>query len=78
MALSQALLVRADADRDFRQELEAWWTQANQVCTDMGNVTNTISGGTQRGPVLQGRDFGNVSFGALAVRRRCRLEDQDS
>ena len=29
-----------------------------------GNVTNTISGGTQYGPVLQGRDFSNITFGA--------------
>ncbi|HEX5298271.1 MAG TPA: hypothetical protein VFW50_14905 [Streptosporangiaceae bacterium] len=29
-----------------------------------GDVANTISGGTQQGPVLQGRDFNNLSFGA--------------
>jgi hypothetical protein len=63
-ALSEALLVRADADSDFRRELESWWTQASQVHSDLGNVTNTISGGTQHGPVLQGRDFSNISFGA--------------
>ena len=28
-----------------------------------GNVANTISGGTQQGPVLQGRDFSNITFG---------------
>ena len=31
---------------------------------NIGNVTNTISGGTQQGPVLQGRDFSNITFGA--------------
>jgi hypothetical protein len=30
-----------------------------------GDVANTISGGTQQGPVLQGRDFSNLSFGAV-------------
>ena len=29
-----------------------------------GNVTNTISGGTQHGPVLQGRDFTGLTFGS--------------
>ena len=28
-----------------------------------GDVTNTISGGTQHGPLLQGRDFTGLSFG---------------
>jgi hypothetical protein len=28
------------------------------------HVTNTISGGNQYGPVLQGRDFNNLTFGA--------------
>jgi hypothetical protein len=37
--------------------------QEEQAAGDKsGNVTNTISGGTQQGPVLQGRDFSNVTF----------------
>ena len=32
-----------------------------------GDVANTISGGTQQGPVLQGRDFSNLSFGASST-----------
>ena len=31
-----------------------------------GDVTNTISGGTQYGPVLQGRDFTGLTFGSPA------------
>jgi hypothetical protein len=31
---------------------------------DTGAVRNTISGGTFRGPVVQGRDFTGLSFGA--------------
>jgi hypothetical protein len=29
-----------------------------------GDVTNTISGGTQHGPVFQGRDFSGLTFGS--------------
>ena len=38
--------------------------RAEPVRASLGNVTNTISGGTQYGPVLQGRDFTNLTFGA--------------
>jgi hypothetical protein len=65
VALAQALLARAGADAEFRRALENWWEQAEPIRASIGNVTNTISGGTQHGPVLQGRDFSNVSFGAL-------------
>jgi hypothetical protein len=64
VALAEVLLARAGADLDFRGALEAWWEQASLVCANTGNVTNTVSGGTQHGPVLQGRDFSNVSLGA--------------
>jgi hypothetical protein len=64
VALGEALLARADADATFRQELESWWTQARQVHTGPGSVTNMISGGTQHGPVLQGRDFTGLTFNA--------------
>jgi hypothetical protein len=37
--------------------------QASQVQA-LGNITNTMSGGTQHGPVLQGRDFTGLTFGA--------------
>ena len=52
------------ADEEFRQALESWWQQAEPIRASIGNVANTISGGTQQGPVLQGRDFSNITFGA--------------
>jgi hypothetical protein len=64
VALAEALLARAGADGAFRQELESWWARASQVRTGEANVTNVISGGTQHGPVLQGRDFTGLTFGA--------------
>ena len=64
VTLAQVLLARADADAGFGRALEAWWSRAEPVRASVGNVSNTISGGTQRGPVLQGRDFTNVTLGA--------------
>jgi hypothetical protein len=64
VALAEALLARSGADEKFRRALEGWWQQAEPIRASLGNVTNTISGGTQHGPVLQGRDFSNITFGA--------------
>ena len=64
VALAGTLLARSAADPEFRQALEGWWKQAEPIRASIENVTNTISGGTQQGPVLQGRDFSNVTFGA--------------
>lgn len=64
MALAEVLLARSSVDEEFRRALESWWQQAGPIRASIGTVTNTISGGTQQGPVLMGRDFGNVSFGA--------------
>jgi tetratricopeptide (TPR) repeat protein len=64
VALAEVLVARAYADGEFRRALDGWWEQASPVRAGAGNVTNTISGGTQHGPVLQGRDFSNVTFGA--------------
>jgi hypothetical protein len=66
VALAEVLLTRSDADDEFRRALQGWWQQAEPVRAAIGSVTNIISGGTQHGPVLQGRDFSNVSFGAPA------------
>ena len=63
VALANVLIARASADTDFRRALEDWWEKASPIHAGTGNVTNTISGGTQHGPVLQGRDFGTVTFG---------------
>ncbi|MGW4627707.1 hypothetical protein [Streptomyces rubiginosohelvolus] len=58
-ALATALHVRAALDEDFRLRLEEWW-QGVQVAG--GEVHNSVSGGTQYGPVIQGRDFSNLTF----------------
>jgi hypothetical protein len=64
LALAEILLTRCRADPEFRQALESWWVQAEPVRSGTGNAANTISGGIQHGPVLQGRDFSNITFGA--------------
>jgi hypothetical protein len=63
VALAETLLARSGADDEFRAALESWWQQAEPIRVSIGNVANTISGGTQQGPVLQGRDFSNITFG---------------
>ncbi len=64
VALAEAMLARSQADGEFGRALEQWWARAEPVRASLGEVTNTISGGTQYGPVLQGRDFTNLTFGA--------------
>jgi hypothetical protein len=66
VALAEALLARAGADPQFRTALEGWWEQSRQLRAG-GNVISTISGGTQHGPVLQGRDFTDLTFGSPVV-----------
>ena len=63
-ALAEALLSRSSVDDEFRLALESWWQQTEPIRASIATVTNTISGGTQHGPVLQGRDFSNITFGA--------------
>lgn len=59
-ALSAALLARTAEDPEFATALTSWHSRA-LVLTD-GSVTNTISGGTQYGPVIQGREFSDITF----------------
>ena len=66
IALAEVLMVRADADAVFREAMEAWWERASHIRPG-GNSANTISGGTQYGPVLQGRDFTGLIFGSSPV-----------
>ena len=66
VALAEVLLARAQADAEFGRALQQWWGRAEPVRASIGDVTNTISGGTQYGPVLQGRDFTHLTFGAPA------------
>ncbi|WP_413756320.1 hypothetical protein [Streptomyces sp. MMBL 11-3] len=75
-ALSTALAVRAALDSDFHTALVAWLRQAEAVRTDEGTVRNTISGGTQYGPVLQGRDYAGLTFTAAPVQQP-RPSDHD-
>lgn len=63
LELAKVLLARSGADAEFGQGLQRWWVQAEPLRASTGDVTNTISGGTQHGPVLQGRDFSNITFG---------------
>lgn len=65
VALAEVLIARADADSRFAADLATWWEQAQQIQV-AGNVANTVSGGTQYGPVLQGRDFTGLTFGVSA------------
>jgi hypothetical protein len=63
--LARVLIGRAGTDPEFQSELAAWWKQACQVRRG-DDVSNTVSGGIQYGPVLQGRDFTGLSFGIQA------------
>ena len=67
VALAEVLVARACADDGFAAALAAWWEEACQVQIQQGgDVMNTVSGGTQYGPLLQGRDFSGLTFGAPA------------
>lgn len=68
VALAAALIARAGADARFLRDLEGWWARANRELVGVGGVTNTIGGGNQQGPVLQGRDFSNLTFGCNATK----------
>ncbi len=57
--LVTALHVRAALDEKFRVRLEEWWQRAQAAG---GEVHHSVSGGTQNGPVIQGRDFSNLTF----------------
>jgi hypothetical protein len=64
VALAEVLVARADADSGFRKALQDWWEQASQIRVGGEDVANTVSGGIQYGPVLQGRDFIGLTFGS--------------
>jgi hypothetical protein len=67
VTLAEVLLARAGADEEFEQALKGWWDQAAPVRASLGSVTNTISGGAQYGPVLQGQNFSGIIFGATSA-----------
>jgi hypothetical protein len=64
----------------------AWWAprEADSGEADgagreqTGSVKNTVSGGTFRGPVLQGRDFTGLTFGASSAAPASPPEDPDA
>jgi len=78
VALAELLLARAEADAGFAHALQEWWQQAGPVRDKIGNVTNSISGGTQYGPVLLGRDFSNLTFGTAPAPPACPLKNLDA
>ncbi|MER7894624.1 hypothetical protein ABTX62_00290 [Streptomyces sp. NPDC096046] len=60
--LSATLAARTLLDPDFDAGLRQWHEEARLIPTEGGDVRNSISGGNQYGPVLQGRDFSGLSF----------------
>ena len=78
VALAKVLVARADSDGEFRQALEAWWDQASRIHVGGGIVVNTVSGGIQHGPVLQGRDFTDMTFGSPTVPPPVPPQDPDA
>jgi hypothetical protein len=60
-ALRLAVRKALAADAGLRDQVRDMLVQAGVSIS--GDVANTISGGTQQGPVLQGRDFSNLTFG---------------
>lgn len=66
-ALSTALAVRAALDAEFRAGLRAWQEDMPPLPdSGGGSVVNSVSGGVQYGPVVQGRDFSGLTFHAPA------------
>jgi hypothetical protein len=64
-ALSGVLAARAAVDPEFAAALDSWRGQVPALVE--GSVTNTVSGGTQYGPVVQGRDFSGITFNSPAA-----------
>ncbi|MER7178779.1 hypothetical protein ABT404_04695 [Streptomyces hyaluromycini] len=60
--LSEALSRRAEQDPLFRAALAQWQQQAQPLHAGDGDVHNAVNGGTQSGPVIQGRDFFGINF----------------
>ena len=67
MALAKALLARSVADPEFKQEFENWWQKAEQFRPGIGNVTNTITGGTLLGPVMQAGSIQGTTISTSAM-----------
>lgn len=62
--LSAELVGLARSDAGFEGALREWLGRAGSLSVDGGVTTNVISdGATVHGNVVQGRDFGSISFG---------------
>lgn len=64
LTLAEIVLARASADSEFGKALNTWWKQTAPIRLREGTVVNTISGGNQYGPVLQGSTFTSITFTA--------------
>jgi hypothetical protein len=73
VALAEALLARAAADGGFAEVLGAWWVRVSRIRLTAGDVTNTVSGGVQYGPVRQGRNFTGLLRLPAPARRPVKL-----
>jgi hypothetical protein len=62
--LSAALASRAAADDSFAVDLRRWHDSARLLQIRKDSISNEISGGSFSGPVIQGRDFSQINFGA--------------
>lgn len=77
--LSTVLAVRAALDPDFRAGLQQWHEQAKLLRTGEGETHNTISGGSQYGAVVQGRDFsGGLTFNSHVQRPTGQASHEDA
>lgn len=77
VALAEVLLARASSDPAFERALRTWWAETEPIREKSGSVTNTISGGTFNAPVLRGRDFTGLTFGATPPPPRPQDPDAD-
>ncbi|MER5485532.1 hypothetical protein ABT024_20220, partial [Streptomyces sp. NPDC002812] len=57
-----ALIQQSTQDPEFSTALEEWGDAAEDQSGRAGSVTNTISGGTFHGSVIQARDFHGVNI----------------
>ena len=74
-ALRLAVRKALAADAGLCGEVREMLAQAGVSAA--GNVSNTISGGTFSGPVMQGRDFSGLTFGATPT-ATARPENSDA
>ena len=74
-ALRLAVRKALATDPGLQDEINDILSQAQVTISE--NVSNTISGGKQFGPVLMGRDFSNVTLDSSRMPSPGRPEEQD-